>query len=422
LTGDSPATAFSVQDAKSFKEKTLAWAAEKETALFLDSSLYESDSYGKYDWIVAAGVQQVASSIADLTGLVDQKKWLFGHLGYDLKNQIEHLASNNPDPVGFPDINFFVPEHVIYSRAGEVSILGDSADLIIQEIQDIVISPASKGTSELKARISRESYLKKARHVQQHIEDGDVYELNFCQEFFAEQAEMDPISVYKRLNEISLAPFSAFYRLEDRFLVSASPERFLAKRGTKLISQPIKGTARRSTDAKEDAQLKQALAADPKEQAENVMIVDLVRNDLHRSCEAGSVTVEELFGIYSFKQVHQMISTITGTLRPDVGPVEAILNAFPMGSMTGAPKIRAMEYIDKLESTKRGLFSGSVGYFDPDGNFDLNVVIRSIFYNAETKYLSYQVGSAITYDSVPEKEYEECLLKAQALQEAITNA
>ncbi|MEO5675183.1 MAG: anthranilate synthase component I family protein, partial [Chitinophagales bacterium] len=213
----------------------------------------------------------------------------------------------------------------------------------------------------------------------------------------------------------SPAPLACFLKHGEKFLLSASPERFLKKESRKIISQPMKGTISRSNHAESDEHAKELLGTDEKEKAENVMIVDLVRNDLARSAVAGSVSVEELFGIYSFPRVHQMISTVSATLRNDVHFTEAIRNAFPMGSMTGAPKVMAMQLIDKYEKVKRGLFSGSAGYITPGGDFDFNVVIRSLLYNRESRYLSFQTGSAITHDCNPEKEYEECLLKAQAI-------
>jgi para-aminobenzoate synthetase component 1 len=214
---------------------------------------------------------------------------------------------------------------------------------------------------------------------------------------------------------LSKAPFSCYFKFDGKYLLSASPERFLKKQGSKLISMPIKGTARRGKNIEDDLALRRKLLADQKERSENVMIVDLVRNDLSRSSVEGSVKVEELFGIKTFPQVHQMVSTITGVLRDDVHFVDAIRNAFPMGSMTGAPKVRAMELIEQYEKSKRGLYSGAVGYITPEGDFDFNVVIRSLLYNSLNHYLSFHVGSAIVFDSAPEKEYEECLLKAKAL-------
>jgi para-aminobenzoate synthetase component I len=221
------------------------------------------------------------------------------------------------------------------------------------------------------------------------------------------------------LNDLSRAPFAAFMRWKDRYLLSGSPERFLQKKGDILRSQPIKGTRRRGTTSAEDESIRAELAACEKDRAENVMIVDLVRNDLARNCLPGSVVVDELFGIHTFQTVHQMISTVRGTLRPDAHPMQALRDAFPMGSMTGAPKVRAMELIEHYERSRRGLYSGAVGYWTPGGDFDFNVVIRSLLYNAADRYLSYHVGGAIVYDSAGEQEYEECLLKGEAMQKAV---
>ncbi|HET8737548.1 MAG TPA: anthranilate synthase component I family protein [Pricia sp.] len=271
----------------------------------------------------------------------------------------------------------------------------------------------------IKLRIFKDEYFTRIRELQQHIHRGDVYEANFCQEFYAEDAQIDAIQTFERLNAISKAPFSVFLKLRDKFLLSASPERYLRKKGNQLVSQPIKGTARRSLDPNADSDLKNALKRDAKERAENIMIVDLVRNDLSKSAIKGSVRVEALCEVYSFEQVHQMISTITAEVPHDRNPLEIIKETFPMGSMTGAPKISALKIIEDLEAFKRGLYSGAVGYFTPEGDFDFNVVIRSILYNATKKYLSYAVGSAITAKSIPEREYEECLLKAKAMREVL---
>jgi para-aminobenzoate synthetase component 1 len=214
-------------------------------------------------------------------------------------------------------------------------------------------------------------------------------------------------------------PFSVYLKQQPRYVLGASPERFLKKTSNRLVSQPIKGTIRRGRTTTEDEALKLALRNSEKEQAENLMIVDLVRNDLARSAETGSVQVDELFGIYSFQQVHQMISTVSATARADASLAEILGNAFPMGSMTGAPKIRAMQRIDELEATRRGVFSGAIGYITPDGDADFSVVIRSVLYNATDQYASFMVGSAITYDADPEQEYAECLLKASAMRSVL---
>ncbi len=225
--------------------------------------------------------------------------------------------------------------------------------------------------------------------------------------------------VYRNLNRISKAPFAAFLKYQNKHALCASPERYLKKTKDTLISQPIKGTAKRAASKEEDALIKQQLQNDTKEKAENIMIVDLVRNDLSRIAHKGSVQVEELCKVYSFQQVHQMISTIRAKVPPRTHPVTLLQNTYPMGSMTGAPKVAAMTLIEREEETKRGLYSGSIGYFSPEGDFDFNVVIRSILYNRENRYTSFSVGSAITAQSIPEKEWEECLLKAKAMREVL---
>ncbi len=272
---------------------------------------------------------------------------------------------------------------------------------------------------EIKQRISKEKYHDKVSKMLAHIQQGDLYEANFCMEFYAENAIIDPLDKFLKLNEISQPPFAVFFKNNHQFLLSASPERYLKKKGELLVSQPIKGTSKRFSDPIKDEESKNNLATDPKERSENIMITDLVRNDLSHTAQKGSVQVTELCGIYSFMQVHQMISTVTSRLDYQYSVVEAIKKSYPMGSMTGAPKISAMKIIEDLEETKRGLYSGAVGYFTPNGDFDFNVIIRSILYNQENQYVSFSVGSAITSLSIAENEYEECLLKSKAMREVL---
>jgi para-aminobenzoate synthetase component 1 len=298
----------------------------------------------------------------------------------------------------------------------------DEMDNDWQEIQNYFIEEESSAdTSPLKIRLrtSKDSYFEKVNEMLRHIERGDIYEANFCQEFHSEDTPIDPLRSFLNLNEISKPPFASFVKFENQYALSASPERYIKKTVNKVVSQPIKGTAKRFSDPSEDKEMTEKLSLDPKERSENIMITDLVRNDLSKIATKGSVKVEELCKIYSFKQVHQMISTISCTVPDDLPPVEIIRNTFPMGSMTGAPKISAMQIIEELEDAKRGLYSGAVGYFSPTNDFDFNVVIRSILYNAATKYVSYSVGGAITAKSIPENEYEECLLKAKAMREVL---
>jgi para-aminobenzoate synthetase component 1 len=384
--------------------------------------------HGGFPHLLAAGATEVCPiTPGDAFGSVGRffevhRDWLVGHFTYDLKNEIEALASVHPDRLGFPPAFFYVPQTLLrFEPGGRIAIhsLENPATVYGQIAATEVPGPSPAPAVALRPRTPRETYLAHVERIREHILDGDVYELNYCMEFFAEGVELDPLAAYLALNARSPMPFSVFGKTGDRYLLCASPERFLRKTGNRLLSQPIKGTARRGPTPAEDERLKHALKHDEKERAENMMIVDLVRNDLARSARTGTVRVEEMFGVYTFAQLHQMISTVSAELRPDVPPVEALRNAFPMGSMTGAPKIKAMELIDGYESARRGLYSGTVGFFTPEGDFDFNVVIRSILYNRPDGYLSCQVGSAITYDARGESEYEECLLKAKAMRQVL---
>ena len=359
-----------------------------------------------------------------------EPSFLVGYFGYDVKNQLENLTSRNPDRAGFPDAYFVEPEWLIDFEHSGVS----EGSLIIQgagDLQSVAAaicdadSPANSLVSlaglVIQCRVTPDEYRANVQRIQAHIRAGDVYELNYCIEFFARNAHLDPLSVYRSLTERSPMPFSTFLKLGNRYSIGASPERFLKKEGRNLISQPIKGTIRRGRTTAEDAALRTQLLNSEKERAENLMIVDLVRNDLARSAQTGSVRVDELFGIYGFQQVYQMISTVSATLADGVSWADAVERAFPMGSMTGAPKIRAMQLIDELEVSRRGVYSGAVGFITPDGDFDFSVVIRTLLYNAQSRYASFSVGSAITYDADPTQEWAECLLKAQAIRDVLEN-
>ncbi len=414
-----------VNDPEDFKQKALQWASSFDVFCYLDSNNF-ADKYSKFDLLLAAGVKDeiITKAGSAFDGLQQFKAkhpgWITGFITYDLKNEIENLSSENPDQLQFPDLYFFSPRHLILIRNGEVEIISDDEQQVIDQVQSQTIQQTdSISNIQLSSRFSKKEYMETVIKIKEHISRGDIYVTNFCQEFFAENAVIDPLAIFQKLNAISPNPFAAFFKLRDQYILSASPERFLAKRGNKLISQPIKGTSKRFENSEEDKISKANLRGHPKELQENVMIVDLVRNDLTKSAVPGTVNTEELFGIYSFKQVHQMISTVVCELRDDVTPVEAIKNTFPMGSMTGAPKISAMQLMEQFERSKRGVYSGAIGYISPDGDFDFNVVIRTLLYNSTNKYLSFQVGGAITYHAEPEKEYEECLLKAQAILEVL---
>jgi para-aminobenzoate synthetase component 1 len=416
---------FTIADTPACKKKIAAWAAQHTVACFLDNHQYATQ-WHYTDCLAAAGAYQsfsATSTDALRIFLNREKDWYFGHVSYDLKNTLHHLDSRLPDYIGFPDLYFFQPETVVQLRGNELLIAcakDDPASIWTAIQQTVPEKKSNVQAVRLQSRISRDTYLETVKAIQQHIHRGDCYELNFCQEFFATGVPFAPLAAFERLNEISPNPFSCFYRLHDHYLVCASPERFFSKQGDTLLSQPIKGTYPRVTgDPGKERQAKQSLLNDPKERTENVMIVDLVRNDLSQVCREGSVQVDELFGVYTFPQVYQLISTISGRLRPGIGLPEILLAMFPMGSMTGAPKKRVMQLIEQYEYTRRGLFSGSVGYIQPDGDMDFNVVIRSLQYNAATQYLNYLVGGGITFYSEPEKEYAECLLKAEAMRRVL---
>ena len=414
---------------KEFKQRLLHWSNQFREVAFLDSNEYQQ-KYSSFDCIVA--VEAFTSVVTDYHNAFEDlhqyqshsKDWLFGYLSYDLKNDTEALQSKNYDGLDFPDLYFFQPKKIFFLKGNilEVCYLNmcdDEVEDDFIEISNFQISKVDFQIPKIEQRISKEIYLQKVTKMLEYIHFGSIYEANFCMEFFAKEASINPVEIYEKLDTISKAPFATFFKNNNQYLLSASPERYLKKENEKIISQPIKGTARRSFDIEQDAFLKSELAKSEKERSENIMIVDLVRNDLSHTAKKGSVVVEELCEVYTFKQVHQMISTIVSEVENTVSPIEILKTTFPMGSMTGAPKISAMKIIEELEETKRGLYSGAVGYFTPAGDFDFNVVIRSILYNAKNQYLSFSVGSAITSQSVPENEYEECLLKAKAMFEVL---
>lgn len=392
-------------------------------ATVLHSNNY-TDQFGKYEWIAAYGASDFispnSSSFEALDGFIKRNNWVIGGLSYDLKNELEALSSRENNPIDFPTLYFYTPQLLLYQlrNSSKVScfyatdLSKSQVDELIQKLNTTNVEDGNSFVPTLQPRISQNDYLNKITELKQHIQRGDIYEVNFCQEFYNENSTINPVAVMNSLNRSAAMPFSTYFKINSSHLMGASPERFICKRKDSLIAQPIKGTLKRAdNDEKEIDQLKH----DAKEQNENVMIVDLMRNDLSKVAQRGSVKVEELFGIYSFPKVHQMISTISAKLKPEISAVEAIKQAFPMGSMTGAPKVSAMKLIDKMEETRRGWYSGAVGYFDAEGDFDFNVIIRSLQYNATSKYSSLIVGGAITAKSIPQKEYEECLLKAKSV-------
>ncbi|MFB1039150.1 MAG: anthranilate synthase component I family protein [Polaribacter sp.] len=426
---------FSIEHIKGFKQHLLSWSQQFETALWLDSNNYQQQ-YASFDSALA--LEEFTSIKTDYTNAFDKlkeyqtitKDYIFGYISYDVKNDVERLSSNNYDGLNFADLYFFQPQKLIFIKGKNIEfhylkMVDDEIESDFNTICTTKITNTPSDSDEkikIKLRIHKDEYYSKVHTILDHIKRGDLYEANFCQEFYAENASINPVEVYKHLNDISEPPFASFLKMDHQYALCASPERYLKKEGLKIISQPIKGTAKRLISAIDDDKIAADLSRDIKERAENVMIVDLVRNDLSKTAKIATVKVEELCKVYSFKQVHQMISTVVSEIDTTTHPIETLRSTFPMGSMTGAPKVSAMKIIEKLEETKRGLYSGTIGYFTPENDFDFNVVIRSILYNEEKKYISYSVGGAITEKSIVEKEYEECLLKAKAMKYVLQNS
>ena len=420
-----------------FKSQLLTWSQQFNEVNWMDSNHF-NQKHSSFDAMMAVDAftciqtdyYEAFVKLKEYQSMI--KDWIFGYLTYDLKNAVEDLESNNFDGLQFPELYFFQPKKLFLFKGDTVemhylNMVSDEFDddlLQISQVENCHLERSRKVSEnpiKIKLRIHKDEYLTKVETMLEHIHRGDIYEANFCQEFYAENTQIKPLETYMKLNNISKPPFATFMKLGDKYVLSASPERYIKKTGNKIVSQPIKGTAKRSNNEKEDNLLKKQLFEDEKERSENIMIVDLVRNDLSKTATKGSVKVEELCQVYTFPQVHQMISTITSEIEYSEHAVNVLETTFPMGSMTGAPKISAIKIIEKLEKTKRGVYSGAVGYFTPSSDFDFNVVIRSILYNQTKKYVSYSVGSAITAKSNPLKEYEECLIKAKAMREVLEN-
>jgi para-aminobenzoate synthetase component 1 len=420
---------FPAGNVPDIKSNMLNWASRFNIFVFLDNHRYNLPLHSQECLLAAGEIRRFSVGPGSPTdGLDDfleqQGDWIFGHLSYDLKDQLDRLESRHRDHIGFETLSFFVPRVVCILDAGSLRIgtLDEDPEQVYRDICSAVTGAgnASPSPVSIHQRFSRQEYVDTVQQLQAHIRRGDCYVINFCMEFFAEHVWMDPVSVYRKLAEHSPNPFSACYRNGNQYLLCASPERYLRREGSQLVSQPIKGTARRMPgEPGEDQAQAERLQHSAKERSENVMVVDLVRNDLSRICTEGSVQVDELFGVYSFPQVYQMISTVSGQQRPGTRFTDILQASFPMGSMTGAPKRRVMELTEQYERSRRGLYSGAVGYFSPEGDFDFNVVIRSILYNADTGYLSFPAGSAITHYADAAAEYEECLLKASAIREVL---
>ncbi|MBN2610604.1 MAG: anthranilate synthase component I family protein [Bacteroidales bacterium] len=424
-----------------FKNQLAQWCSGHQVFAFHCSNGFHhkqtnTSLFPGYDILAATGAQEMLVSehglaFNALKSFISEKKdWFFGTLAYDLKNETEKLTSSNKDFLGFQDMLIFRPELVFRLINSKLEILyydkftENEIEAIYHEIINIKTHdiPVSENSIVILQRISQDSYFKKFNRIKDHIARGDIFEMNFCMEFYAENAVVHPLPLYLKLTGLSPSPFSCLYRFNDKYIISSSPERYLTKTGRIIVSQPMKGTAKRGASALLDQKQVQFLKNNMKELSENIMIVDLVRNDLSKVAVKDSVAVEELCGIYTYATVHQMVSTIKCRLSPEFDAIDAIARSFPMGSMTGAPKVRAMQLIEEYEETKRGIYSGAAGYFTPELDFDFNVLIRTILYNETNRYLSFTTGGAITASSEVLSEYEECQLKASALKMALNQS
>ena len=418
---------FNLNDPKDFVKKLIFFTKNFPYSCLLDSnsSNYNvPEKYYQYDMICGLdSIKNLTTKDASVKKLrvfhEKEKDWIFGFISYDLKNEIFNISSKNIDIYENNNISFFIPRHVIILK--EKTIIIESVDcksdvtILFEKIIDFKINEDSLPKFNFSSRESKSSYLEKLKYIKDHIQRGDIYEITFCQEFYKENIDLPLQTLFYKLNEITKSPFATFLKLDGFNVLGTSPERYLMKEGDSIISQPIKGTSKRSKNIKMDHDLYNKLLKSEKDISENIMIVDLVRNDLSVTAKKGTVRVNDLCSVYTFSHVHQMISTVSSELDEKSDFVDAIATTFPMGSMTGAPKIKAMELIEKYEETKRGVFSGAVGYVTPNGDFDFNVIIRSLLYDNKKKYLSLSVGGAIVDKSKPESEYEECLIKAQPI-------
>ena len=409
---------YKINSVEKIKEKLFFWGNLYQPVVWLDSNHYPHQDM-EYDAILAVGLasneQFVFSS--DKLNLKINKDWLFGYFSYEKKSKWNHIQQNKHLPFNCHDLCFFIPEKIWLLKSNKLTALYFSDDNSEDDFNSILnqknVFKDLKISNRINSRITKSEYLNNASKIKNHILRGDIYEVNYCFEYYAEDINLNSANLFYKLNKLTKSPFSAYFNIDGINLICTSPERFLKKINNDLISQPMKGTMERKSMKTFDMQEAKILKKNPKEFSENVMITDLVRNDISRIAEKGSVIVDEQCGVYPFNHVYQMISTVKAKCKRDITNLDIIDACFPMGSMTGAPKQRAMEIINKYEASQRGIYSGAVGYFNPNGDFDFNVVIRSIIYDLKSKYLSFHVGSAITAKSNLENEFDECELKAQ---------
>lgn len=406
----------------------LSWLNEHyEYIILLDSNEYTHDSYSRFSKRLAWGCKSNFKLrfgenlvLDDFAEFRNRAKFpVFGIFGYDVKNSFESLKSENLNSGDFPSVAFFEPEFIAEWKDSKWQLTHGDA----QQFREILKLAMGKNFDECKITWSLPMhcetdfgiYSTHFNELKKHIYRGDVYVMNYCLQFSGIAKKFNPVDSFIRLNEYSPAPFAGFLKFEGKYLLSASMERYLARRENKIISQPIKGTIKRMGNDGSAEKLR----SNPKEQQENVMVVDLVRNDLSRTALKGSVKVEELFGVYPFSGVYQMVSTVTSETDQGTSFEKLLRTTFPMGSMTGAPKISAMQLAEKHENFARNWYSGALGYIEPSNNFDFSVVIRSILFDSVSGVVRIPVGSAITQNAQADDEYNECMLKVERILKCI---
>lgn len=392
---------------------------ENQTEVFMGNPFdVLSDLYNKYN-------KPYQEEVPFIGGLV-------GFLGYDLCHHIEKLPQTVQDDTGFPDLFMGVyPGAIVYDHSEGKCYITDAevhkgAETRLKEWKKVITS--AKGSQRLSvtwhndkpeflSNFEKTDYLKAITRLKEYIRSGDIYQANMTQRFETILRDR-PIELYQKLRDINPAPFAAYLPLEEGVIVSSSPERFIKLTNGIVETRPIKGTRPRGRDEEEDAHNKRELINSEKDQSELLMIIDLERNDLSKIAKTGTVKVPELMVCEAYPTVFHLVSTVVAELKEGLTPIDVIKATFPGGSITGAPKIRAMEIIDELEPTKRGVYTGSIGYIGYNGDMDLNIAIRTIVCTNGKTY--FQAGGGIVWDSEEESEFEESLHKARAMREALS--
>ena len=414
-------------EANRLKQNILEWCnAQDEYCTLFENITIQSRDENQFIWKLGVICQSEylydsldfpLTKFEEYIQTKENEKFCF--ISYDLKNNFENLTSRNEDKVDFPLILAWEPQLIfIYNTQGSLEIHYTNEK---SQQQVVAILNWNRRTNklaedaEIKTKTSKLEYQQAFDKITNYIKKGDLFELNFCKEFYVNDINVESIALYEIMKGRTQANFCVYAQLKNHIVICISPERFITKKGNTILSQPIKGTKKSSSNQKEKQEFIQQLRDSPKDRAENTMAVDVVRNDFSKICVPGTVHVPNFCDVVDYGNVIQMFSTIVGELKPNISFIEILRAVFPMASMTGAPKIRAMEIIEELESSKRGLYSGTIGYILPNGDFDFNVVIRSIIYNRKNRYLSFHTGGAITIQSQMEEEYKETELKASSL-------